>query len=63
MTEVLMYTAVGLLLYGLADFVLRLLEKLHGEVLPHRSLIFFAIITVMALVVFQLIRLVFNADI
>lgn len=54
-----MYTATGLMLYALADLMLRLLERMHGETLPYRSIIFFVIIFVMALGVFQLINLFF----
>jgi hypothetical protein len=62
MTEVLIYTASGILLYVLADAALKALEKMHGEPIPYRSVIFFVIIFMMAMVLFQVINMIFNSD-
>jgi len=57
MIEILIYTMSGILLYVLADAALRLIESLHGEPIPHRSVIFFVIIFLMAMILFQFIRM------
>jgi hypothetical protein len=57
MLEIIIYTASGLILYALSDWILRKLEAMHGELLPYRSLIFFVIIFVLAITLFQLIKL------
>jgi hypothetical protein len=60
MLEIVIYTASGLILYALSDWILRKLEAIHGELLPYRSLIFFVIIFVLALSLFQIIKLFFT---
>lgn len=62
MTEILIYTASGILLYILADAALRFIEKLHGEPLPYRSVIFFVMIFMMAMILFQVIRMIYAGD-
>ena len=62
MTEILIYTATGILLYGLADAILKFIERIHGDPIPHRSIVFFIIIFMMAMIVFQLINLIFVGD-
>ena len=57
MTEILIYTVSGIVLYVLADGVLGALESLHGEPLPYRSAIFFVVIFMMAMILFQGLRL------
>jgi hypothetical protein len=60
MIEILIYTMSGILLYVLADAALRLIESLHGEPIPHRSVIFFVIIFLMAMILFQVIRMTWS---
>ena len=62
MIEILIYTASGILLYVLADACLNYIEKLHGEPIPYRHVVFFIMILTMALILFQLIRLTFTGD-
>ncbi len=62
MTEILIYTASGILLYVLADAALNYLESLHGEPIPYRSVVFFVIIFMMAMILFQIIRLIFAGE-
>jgi len=54
--EALYFTAVAILLYFAADGALRGIESLAGRTLAGRSLIFFAILLVLALGSFALIR-------
>ena len=60
MTEILIYTASGILLYVLADAALNAIERVHGEPIPYRSVVFFVIIFTMAVILFQVINLVFT---
>ncbi len=53
MTEIIIYTVSGILLYFLADAALNLLESMHGEPIPYRNVVFFVIILLMAIVLFQ----------
>lgn len=62
MIEILIYTASGILLYMLAEAALNYIEKLHGEPIPYRPVVFFIIIFMMAMILFQIINLVFTGD-
>lgn len=50
------YTITGVVLYLLADWILRLVEARAGRVFEHRTLVFFALLLSMALVAFAVIR-------
>ncbi len=52
----LYYTVAGIVLYLAADWILRLLEARAGRVFEHRTLVFFALLSVMAVGSFALIR-------
>ena len=54
--EIIGFTLVGLALYFVSDKVLFLIELKLGRTLENRSLVFFAIITVLALPTFNLIQ-------
>ena len=54
--EAVYYTITGVVLYLLADRILRLLEARAGRVYEHRTLIFFVLLLAMALVTFAAIR-------
>ena len=49
------YTVTAVLLYLLSDWILNLIEKRVGKRLEYRSLIFFAIIAVLAVGSFEMI--------
>jgi len=51
------YTLAGIILYLLSDWILVRIEKWRGAALPQRSLVFFAIILVLALTSFKAIEL------
>ena len=55
MVELVAYTIAGVLLYWVSDWILNQIEIRRGERFPNRSLIFFVIILVLALGVFNLI--------
>lgn len=50
------YTITGVVLYLLADWILRSVEARAGRIFEHRTLVFFALLLSMALVTFALIR-------
>jgi len=54
--ETVYFTAVAIILYFLADSILQQIEIKYGKQFEHRSLIFFAIITTLALISFAVIR-------
>jgi predicted PurR-regulated permease PerM len=54
--EIVYFTAAAVALYFISDWILDRLERRRGARFAHRDLIFFAIILVLALLVFQLIR-------
>lgn len=55
--EALYFTLVAVGLYFLSDWLLERIERLRGQRFEQRSIVFFAIIIVLALVSFQVIRL------
>ncbi|MEO5363567.1 MAG: hypothetical protein H7838_08090 [Magnetococcus sp. DMHC-8] len=54
--EMVYYTVAGVLLYFAADWILERLERARGQRFPHRSLVFFVIILILSVGVFQLIQ-------
>lgn len=54
--EILWFTLTAILLYVAADWILNRIEIVYGRRLEYRSIIFFAILLVMALSSFALFR-------
>ena len=54
--EIILFTGVGIVLYLLCDRLLLLLEKMHGEPLPGRNIVFFVMILTLSLSAFGLMR-------
>lgn len=54
--EIILFTVVGIAMYLLSDQILLLLERLHGEPLPQRSLVFFVVILVLTMSTFSILR-------
>lgn len=54
--EILYFTAVGIGLYFLSDWVLDRIEQTRGARFEHRSVVFFFIFLPLALVSFQLMQ-------
>ena len=57
MIEMMVYTLIGITLYISSDWILIQIEKVVGRQFDNRNLVFFAIIMILALVCFTLIRL------
>lgn len=58
----LYYTITGIVLYLLADRILRALEARAGRVFEHRTLVFFGLLSALALGSFALIRAWLGSD-
>jgi len=54
--EILVFTLNAIVIYLLADWILRQIEARRGEVFKSRQAVFFAIILVLALVSFQALK-------
>jgi DMSO/TMAO reductase YedYZ heme-binding membrane subunit len=54
--EIVYFTLTAIFLYFGADWILKRVETAAGRQLEHRSIIFFAILLIMALTSFALIR-------
>jgi len=54
--EILYYTVAAIFLYVISDWILNRIEIRRGERFENRSLIFFAIILVLSIVLFNLIQ-------
>ena len=59
--EVLLFTLVAIVIYLVADWIIRMIESRRGEVLKQRQVIFFAIFLVLALVSFRVLRILLTA--
>ncbi|MGI9232806.1 MAG: hypothetical protein ACR2RD_04170 [Woeseiaceae bacterium] len=58
MTEILIFTLNAIVMYFLADWIVRMIEAKRGEVLKQRQAIFFVIILALLLISFQILRLI-----
>ena len=54
--EIILFTVVGIVLYLVTGQLLALLEKLHGDPLPQRNIVFFVIILALSLPTFSMLR-------
>jgi predicted PurR-regulated permease PerM len=57
--EMIYYTIAALLLYGVSDYILNTIEIKLEKRLPNRSLIFFAIISILAVASFSIIQAIY----
>ena len=60
MAEALTYTVVAVVLYVASDWILQRAEATYGRRFEYRTLIFFVILLVLALLSFSLIRQLLN---
>jgi hypothetical protein len=56
MMEIIVFTLNAILVYLLADWIIRAFEQRKGEVLKHRQVIFFAVFLSLALISFNVLR-------
>jgi hypothetical protein len=55
--EAVYFTLAAIGLYFFSDWLLERIERLRGQRFEQRSIVFFAIITILALISFQVIQL------
>ena len=55
MMEILMFTLNAIIIYLLADWIIRTIESKRGEVLKNRQIIFFVVFLPLALISFNLL--------
>jgi len=53
--EILLFTLNAIIIYLLADWIIRTLEKRKGQVLKNRQIIFFVVFLALALISFNLL--------
>jgi len=58
--EMVYYTIAALLLYGVSDYILNTIEIKLERRLPNRSLVFFAIISILAVASFSIIQAMYT---
>ena len=56
MSELILFTLNAAVIYLVADWLVRLIEKRRGTVLKQRQVVFFAVFLVLALVSFQVLQ-------
>lgn len=56
MMEIIVFTLNAIVIYLLADWAIRAIEKKKGAVLQHRQVIFFVVFLSLALISFNLLR-------
>lgn len=59
--EAVYFTLVAVGLYFFSDWLLERIERLRGKRFEQRSIVFFAIITVLALISFQVIQMLMRS--
>lgn len=62
MSEVLLFTAVGIALYLASDWIVRNIEQRRGSPLEQRQVVFFFIFLVLALVSFQVLQRILSSS-
>ncbi len=56
MTEIILFTLNAIVIYLVADRVIRFMEAKRGETLKYRQIVFFVIFLSLALITFQLLQ-------
>ncbi len=54
--QIVVFTLNAIVVYFLADWIVRMIESRRGKVLKQRQVIFFAVFLVLALTSFRLLR-------
>lgn len=62
MTEILIFSLNAIFIYLFADWIIRKIEEMRGEVLKQRQVVFFFVFLTLALVSFQILRSIFAAN-
>jgi len=62
MMQVAIFTLNAIVIYLVADRIVRLIETKRGAVLKNRQVVFFAIFLSMALLTFNLLQMIFQGS-
>ena len=54
--EMIYFAIAAIVLYVISDKIVNLIERKRGELLPNRSILFFAIILTLSVITFNLIQ-------
>lgn len=57
-----MFTLNGIVIYLVADWIVRLIETKRGEALKQRRVVFFVIFLTLALITFQTLQILFKGS-
>jgi len=61
MMEIVLFTLNAILIYLLADWIIRTIEKKKGEVLKNRQIVFFVVFLALALISFNLLPMLLTS--
>ena len=61
MMEILLFTLNAIIIYLIADWIIRALEKRKGQVLKNRQIVFFAVFLALALISFNLLPMLLTS--
>jgi len=56
MSDLILFSLNGIIVYLLADWILRVIERKRGAVIKQRQMVFFVIFLALALLSFSLLR-------
>ncbi len=60
MSDLILFSLNGIIVYLLSDWILRLLERKRGAVIKQRQIVFFVIFLALAMLSFSLLRNLFG---
>jgi len=61
MMEIVLFTLNAIIIYLLADWIIRAIETRKGEALKNRQIVFFAVFLVLALISFNLLPMLLTS--
>ena len=61
MMEIVLFTLNAIIVYLLADWIIRALETRKGQVLKNRQIVFFAVFLALALISFNLLPMLLTS--
>lgn len=62
MMEIVVFTLNAIVIYLLADWAVRMMERRKGEVLKNRQVVFFLIFFALALISFNVLPMLLNSQ-
>jgi len=62
MSDLILFSLNGIIVYLLADWILRVIERKRGAVIKQRQIVFFVIFLALAMLSFSLLRNLLGTD-